>query len=465
MVGHDAYGHEVVTNVMKLEPGFEGDLACFRCEDLAVTCGVVKGAFGPWTVEAGEVATRVAGVLRHGGVWQDAGLDTRDACAPLGIFGAGSVGLFVGGAEGDAEAEGSEPAQGVLIMLFGEDLGGGHEGGLPAGLNRDEHGGEGHDGFAAAHVAVEQTVHGNGIGHVLTDFVETAKLGGGEVEGEILQESLQQIADGLLSIAALESMKLAMEQEAQLQQIKFFESEVTTGLGEGVEVGRGVQQSDGFAAGVAGKFAVGFWGGQQVGEVLTVQVLKQMPKGGAKGFLFEVAAQPVDGDDATGVNAWGGGIGVLFENHLVIGMIHEQPVFGLLDLAVDDEVHVDREGFLHEGHAEPAKGQLMLAVGGVGWNGGGFEHGVATETQQSGAEDAQVMADGIGIGMEAGEGNLAAVLVPGGEDLQEVGRGFQSFARKLGANGRGDDFKVTQRSMELNACGLWHWRNGGSVLG
>ena len=45
-------------------------------------------------------------------------------------------------------------------MLFGEDLGGGHEGGLAAGLDGEEHGGEGDEGLPGADVALEEAVHG-----------------------------------------------------------------------------------------------------------------------------------------------------------------------------------------------------------------------------------------------------------------------------------------------------------------
>lgn len=51
---------------------------------------------------------------------------------------------------------------GVLVVLFGEDLGGCHEGGLVAGFDGEECGGEGDDGFSTADVAVEESVHGDG---------------------------------------------------------------------------------------------------------------------------------------------------------------------------------------------------------------------------------------------------------------------------------------------------------------
>ena len=95
-----------------------------------------------------------------------------------GVFFAG------GGAEADAEAEGVEPAAEVEVVLLGEDLGGGHEGGLAAGFDGEEHGGHGDEGFAAADVALEEAVHGAGKEKVFADFGDAAVLGSGEGEGE-----------------------------------------------------------------------------------------------------------------------------------------------------------------------------------------------------------------------------------------------------------------------------------------
>lgn len=372
---------------------------------------------------------------------------------------------FIGGAEGHTEAEGGEPALGVLIVLLGKDLGGSHEGGLMTGFDGDEHGGEGNDGFAAADIAVKESVHGDGISHVLADLVETAELGGGEVEGEVLKERLKEVAGRFLGIAAMEPVLMTMMKQAQLEEIKLFEGEVTSGLGESVEVGGMMEGLNGFGTGVAGEFAGGLRRGQEVGEGGGVEVLEEMPEGGAQGFLFEVAAQSVDGDDATGVDAGRGGIGVFFEEDFVVGVVDDETALYLFDFAVDDEVHVDGKGALHEGHAEPAEGQLVLAEAGACGNRGGFEHGAATEAQESGAEDAQVMADGVGVGMKAGEGELPAVFVPGGENVEEVGGGFDAFADEKRAGGGGDDEDFADGGLQMDACGLWHWRNGGRMLG
>ena len=64
-------------------------------------------------------------------------------------------------------------------MLFGQDLGGGHQGGLAAAFYGQEHGGHGDEGFAAADIALEEAVHGTGAGEVVADFGDGALLGVG----------------------------------------------------------------------------------------------------------------------------------------------------------------------------------------------------------------------------------------------------------------------------------------------
>ncbi len=52
------------------------------------------------------------------------------------------------------------------VVLGGEDLGGGQEGGLPAASDDLEHGAQGDEGLAAAHVALQEALHGHGAGQV-----------------------------------------------------------------------------------------------------------------------------------------------------------------------------------------------------------------------------------------------------------------------------------------------------------
>ena len=68
-------------------------------------------------------------------------------------------------------------------MLLGEDLGGGHQGALESGCRRRQESSQGHHGFAAAHLALEQPVHRRRAApHVSADFGDAASLGAGQLE-------------------------------------------------------------------------------------------------------------------------------------------------------------------------------------------------------------------------------------------------------------------------------------------
>jgi len=67
-------------------------------------------------------------------------------------------------------------------VLFGENLGGRHEGGLVAGADGSKHGGEGDHGLAATDIALEKTEHGVGAAQVVLYLGEAALLGAGEGE-------------------------------------------------------------------------------------------------------------------------------------------------------------------------------------------------------------------------------------------------------------------------------------------
>ena len=65
-------------------------------------------------------------------------------------------------------------------VLLGQDLGGRHERGLVAGLDRGEDGERGHHRLARAHVALQQPVHRVGLGHVGPDLAPDPLLGRGQ---------------------------------------------------------------------------------------------------------------------------------------------------------------------------------------------------------------------------------------------------------------------------------------------
>ena len=77
-------------------------------------------------------------------------------------------------------------------MLFGQHLGGHHEGTLVAALRGGQQGGQGHYRLARADVALQQAVHGERPGHVGDDHGQGPALGLGELVGQAGQEAGHQ---------------------------------------------------------------------------------------------------------------------------------------------------------------------------------------------------------------------------------------------------------------------------------
>lgn len=69
-------------------------------------------------------------------------------------------------------------------MLLGQNFGGRHHRHLRTGFDGGERGERGHDGFAAAHIALQQAVHGKGLRHIGADFGQHARLCAGERKGQ-----------------------------------------------------------------------------------------------------------------------------------------------------------------------------------------------------------------------------------------------------------------------------------------
>ena len=96
--------------------------------------------------------------------------------------------LLLAAREGSGEQNGDvtellEDALEIVFVLVGEDLGGREHGDLVAVLDGDDGRLGGHDGLAAADVALEQAVHRTRLLHIVGDLLDDALLGVGGLEG------------------------------------------------------------------------------------------------------------------------------------------------------------------------------------------------------------------------------------------------------------------------------------------
>src|SRR6266852_2948554 len=124
--------------------------------------------------------------------------------------------------EFDAIACFGEDAARGKKMLHGENFRGGHESGLRAVFDGDDGGLQRDDGFAAANVALEETIHRGRLFEVGGDFPEDALLCSSGLEGE---DALEGFADGVFAEAEGDGVFLAsgfaVEREAELIEEKF----------------------------------------------------------------------------------------------------------------------------------------------------------------------------------------------------------------------------------------------------
>jgi hypothetical protein len=96
--------------------------------------------------------------------------------------------LPAAGEPGDGDAERREPADELLQVLLGEDLGRRHQRALPAGVDRACRGERGDDGLARADVALQQPVRRHGAREVGIDLGGDAALRARQGERQRRQE-------------------------------------------------------------------------------------------------------------------------------------------------------------------------------------------------------------------------------------------------------------------------------------
>ncbi len=182
-------------------------------------------------------------------------------------------------------------------MLHGENLGGGHEGGLRAVFDGDDGGFERDDGFSAADVTLEETIHRGRFFEVGDDFLHDFYLGRRRLKRK---DSPDCLANGVFVDSESDGVFLAggfsVEGEAELVEEKFFEDEaLLRGRAESVQGVEGfgglgkVRVDQSFATrGIAQAGAHGFR--QNVGHAMVNE-----PHGGVHGAANLAGAERADG--------------------------------------------------------------------------------------------------------------------------------------------------------------------------
>ena len=167
-----AAGRELVENG-NVEVAIESERKCARdrrggededVRGVAVGGGFVHQALALEDAEAVLLVNGDEAEAGEGDVVFDEGVRADDELSFAGADAFEDGGFFRGFQAADEELDAiagfGEDAAGGKKMLDGENFGGGHEGGLRAVFDGDDGGLQGDDRFAAADVALQETIHG-----------------------------------------------------------------------------------------------------------------------------------------------------------------------------------------------------------------------------------------------------------------------------------------------------------------
>ncbi len=128
----------------------------------------------------------------------------------------------------DAKPRPGQQPSNRLRVLFGQDLGRRHEGGLQPVLHRQHGRQHRDDGLAGADIALQQPVHRLGALHVFADLLEGGALTGGQLER---QHAAQRFANAIVHAngvsLALGVGLAAPQQQPDLEAEELFENQPT----------------------------------------------------------------------------------------------------------------------------------------------------------------------------------------------------------------------------------------------
>ena len=148
-----------------------------------------------------------------------------------------------------ADAQPLEQGQEVGGVLGGQDARGGHEGGLPTGLDGYVHGGGGADGLAASHVAHDHAVHGGVACQIAAQFLQGAGLcpreGVGKGSEEVIHDGVADPTDRRALYAGGASRRAQPQGKAE----ELVKGQAALGGMEALEVLGGVDHAQGVAQG------------------------------------------------------------------------------------------------------------------------------------------------------------------------------------------------------------------------
>ena len=187
----------------------------------------------------------------------------------------------------------------ALRVLLGKDLCGRHHGGLVPALGREQHGEEGHQGLAAAHIALEHAAHAPRRGHVRVDLAQGPDLRAREGEGK----AFVQRPDALVGAPERDPGPFARGAVAlpglqELQEEEFVVREAARGL---VHLGEGARAVQGLEC-VRKLHQIAPRGGRKIllGPHLLDEAVEVLRDHAPEDPLGQLLGRGVDGEDRAG---------------------------------------------------------------------------------------------------------------------------------------------------------------------
>ena len=209
--------------------------------------------------------------------------------------------LHAAGQQGHPHPEGGKHLVQTLSMLGGQNFGGGQQRGLISRPDAGPDGGGGHQRFAAAHVALQQAVHGSLARHVGQNFAHGPALGTGGGEGQAFPERPR--VGQPHGCAGGGSTPVFHAADAQLQHQQFFIDEPPPGCIGFVLGGRAVDGPHGIRLGEQAVF-LQHLRRQRVGQKFRVG--QQLPHALGDGIAGQALGLGVDGLKRCGFDLLGG---------------------------------------------------------------------------------------------------------------------------------------------------------------
>ncbi len=338
-------------------------------------------------------------------------------------------------------------------MLRGQDFGGREHGHLVAVLDGDDGGFRGNDGLAAAHVALQQTVHGARLAHVVHNLLDDALLRLGGLERQHGLDALAHLVGDFESDAGQRPGLRAFERDAALEPEELFEDQAELRRGaecvEKAEVGIGgreVRFANGGGA-VRQLQAAAKILGQEI--LLGLERLEDAVRERANHARRELAGGFIDGDEAAGVER-GFAVLVVARQGFELGVQHGElaRIAVELHLAEEREFHAFGEHIGKVAAVEPFTHQ----DGPRGVREARFEEAEAAPLEAGSLGRTHLYDHGGHFARrQLGDRfHVAPVLVAEGHVAEQVLDGDQALGFEHGCPPRADAFDVSKRGGELH---------------